>query len=626
METPQGFIAAFLLLLTMAVMEGVAVSAYRILSGAPAPSSCKGKSFYNYNSFIAAADSFPTFGGTGSSADARREVAAFLANVVDTSQEFCYIAQSNAQPSCNQSSSKYPCANGDRYYARGPLRLTGNYNYEAAGKYLKLDLLGNPDKVSENSTISFQTAIWLWTNGSKSHTAIVSGQGFAATVKALNSSACNDDAKLKSMVANYKAYCNYFGVDPGSNLGSCHSETTPWKTIPPRSRRKPESLNPILLGSIGGTALIFCLLLLICWLSARWRRRYSRAGEGEGEESRLVYFDYQMLREATKGFDARNKLGQGGFGEVYKGILRDGTPVAVKKLFPRQSSQAVVEFHTEIEAISGVLHRNILCLLGYCTHRQKRFLVYEFMPKRSLDIHLFGDRGIFLKWEARFQIITGIARGLAYLHEHSRVSVVHRDIKAGNILLDDNLHPKIADFGLAKLFPDDRTHITTNVGGTIGYMAPEYVVHGHLTQKADVYSYGVLVLEILTGRKCMDTRLPSPILLQWAWSLYERNENINIVDPKLEVQGMSENERGQVLRVVLIAFLCVQGLSSQRPSMSMVLTMLTGDSEILVAPSAPALIDCEHISVASSATPQTLSAAASSSTSHATMSNSMCPR
>lgn len=203
---------------------------------------------------------------------------------------------------------------------------------------------------------------------------------------------------------------------------------------------------------------------------------------------------------------------------------------------------------------------------------------------------------------------------------------MHRDIKAGNILLDDNLHPKIADFGLAKLFPDDRTHITTNVGGTIGYMAPEYVVHGHLTQKADVYSYGVLVLEILTGRKCMDTRLPSPILLQWAWSLYERNENINIVDPKLEVQGMSENERGQVLRVVLIAFLCVQGLSSQRPSMSMVLTMLTGDSEILVAPSAPALIDCEHISVASSATPQTLSAAASSSTSHATMSNSMCPR
>lgn len=622
MEIPLGLIAAFLFLLIMAVMEGVAVSAYRILAGAPAPSYCKGKSFYTYNSFIAAADSFPEF-GNGTSDEAKREVAAFLANVVDKSQEFCYIAQSNAQSFCNQSSSMYPCAKGKSYYARGPLGLTGNDNYGAAGNYLKLNLLGNPDKVSENSTISFQTAIWLWTHGSKSHTAIVSGKGFTATVKALNYTACNDRAKLNTMVENYKTYCNFFKVNPGSNLLSCDPDTA---TLPP-SRRNPESLNSILLGSIGGTALVSCLVLFICWLRVR-SRRYNRAGEGEGEreESRLVYFDYQMLREATKGFDSRNKLGQGGFGEVYKGILRDGTPIAVKKLFPRQSSQAVVEFHTEIEAISGVLHRNILRLLGYCSHRQKRFLVYEFMPNRSLDIHLFGERGIFLKWEARFQIITGIARGLAYLHEHSRVSVVHRDIKAANILLDDNLHPKIADFGLAKLFPDDRTHITTNVGGTIGYMAPEYVVHGHLTQKADVYSYGVLVLEILSGRKCMDSRLASPILLQWAWSLYERNESINIVDPKLELQGMFENEKEQVLRVVLIAFLCVQGVSSQRPSMSMVLTMLTGDSEILVAPSAPALIDCENISVASAAAPQAFSSSASSSTSHATMSNSMQPR
>lgn len=630
MEIPLGLIAAFLFLLIMAIMEGVAGSAYRILSGAPAPSYCKGKSFYTYDSFIAAADSFPEF-GNGTSDDAKREVAAFLANVVDKSQEFCYIAQSNAQSYCNQSSYIYPCVKAKRYYARGPLGLTGNENYGAAGNYLKLDLLGNPDKVSENSTISFQTAIWLWTHGSKSHNAIVSGKGFAETVKTLNYTACDDSAKLNTMVKNYKAYCNYLRVNPGSNLLSCYPDTPtlpPGKRNPPRSRRNPESLNSKLLGSIGGTALVSCLVLFICWLRVRWRRRYNRAGEGEGEreESRLVYFDYQMLREAIKGFEARNKIGQGGFGEVYKGILRDGTPVAVKKLFPRQSSQAVAEFHTEIEAISGVLHRNILRLLGYCTHRQKRFLVYEFMPNRSLDIHLFGERGIFLKWEGRFQIITGIARGLAYLHEHSRVSVVHRDIKAANILLDDNLHPKIADFGLAKLFPEDRSHITTNVGGTIGYMAPEYVVHGHLTQKADVYSYGVLVLEILSGRKCMDPRLASPILLQWAWSLYERNESINIVDPKLEVQGMFENQKEQVLRVVLIAFLCVQGVSSQRPSMSMVLTMLTGDSEILVVPSAPALIDSDHISVSSTAAPQAISSSGSSSTSHATMSNSMYPR
>lgn len=242
METPLCLITVFLVLLIMAVMEGAAVSDMRILSGAPAPSySCEGKGFYTYESFIAAANSFPAFGNTGSSNDSRMEVAAFLANVVDMSQEFCYVAPSNVQPSCNESSTNSSCANGDRYFARGPLRLTGNNNYEAAGKYLKLDLLGNPDKVSENSTISFQTAIWLWMNGSNSHTAIVHGQGFAATVKALNSSACDDHPKLKSMVNNYKAYCKYFGVSPGLNLENCLSETVTLpagKPIPPKKQRK----------------------------------------------------------------------------------------------------------------------------------------------------------------------------------------------------------------------------------------------------------------------------------------------------------------------------------------------------------------------------------------------------
>lgn len=184
------------------------------------------------------------------------------------------------------------------------------------------------------------------------------------------------------------------------------------------------------------------------------------------------------------------------------------------------------------------------------------------------------------------------------MHEHSRVCIVHRDIKPANILLDENLHPKIADFGMVKLFPEDKTHITTKVGGTIGYTAPEYAVHGHLTQKADVYSYGVVVLEIVSGRKCVDASLPSPILLKWAWSLYEKNESMNLADPKMELQGTSENEEmqiRQVLRVIHIAFLCVQGFSSQRPSMSNVLSMLSPDSEILLVPAAPALVDCEDI-------------------------------
>ncbi|XP_059065775.1 probable LRR receptor-like serine/threonine-protein kinase At1g56140 [Cryptomeria japonica] len=178
-------------------------------------------------------------------------------------------------------------------------------------------------------------------------------------------------------------------------------------------------------------------------------------------------YNYEVFQEATEGFCAANKLGQGGFAEVYKGTLKDGKEIVVKKLFVTQSTQAMEEFLTEIKIVSGFLHRNLIRLLGCCSKGQERFLVYEFMPNRSLDQHLFGEGGIHLKWIDRFKIITGTARGLVYLHEQSHFPIVHRDIKTPNILLDENLQPKIADFGLAKFFPEDKTHLTTRVGGTM---------------------------------------------------------------------------------------------------------------------------------------------------------------
>lgn len=328
MEIRPGLIGTVLLLLIMGKLEGGAGegssgpfslnSNYTkqifdwILSNASdaTPSYCEGKrNFYSYTSFIAAANSFQGFGTTRSSDVAAREVAAFLANVDYMTYGFCYINELNmvngdpykgdpyvGSAYCNLSSTIYPCAKGKSYYGRGPLQLSWNYNYGGAGKYLKLDFLQKPEMVSENATVSFQTAIWIWMKNSNSHTAIVSGQGFGATLKSLNSRACNDPAQLKSTVDNYKLYCNFFGVDTGSNLESCNSEAAASpgsKTIPPGIRRNSKSLFPVLLGIIGGTSVVLCFLLLFsCSMRARWRKTYLRAGEdiGGGEECTLFYF------------------------------------------------------------------------------------------------------------------------------------------------------------------------------------------------------------------------------------------------------------------------------------------------------------------------------------------------
>ncbi|XP_076959044.1 cold-responsive protein kinase 1-like isoform X2 [Bidens hawaiensis] len=284
-------------------------------------------------------------------------------------------------------------------------------------------------------------------------------------------------------------------------------------------------------------------------------------------------FSYKELRLATYNFDRSTKIGRGGFGIVYKGTLKDGTHVAVKTL-SAESKQGVREFLSEINTIANVRHRNLVELVGCCVEGSNRILVYEFEENGSLDQAVLGKRNHVteLDWEKRSNICIGTARGLAYLHEELKPHIVHRDIKASNILLDKDFTPKIGDFGLAKLFPDSITHISTKLAGTTGYLAPEYVLGGQLTLKADVYSFGVLVLEIISGRSSSLSSwgTDQKVLLEWAWGLYEEGRLLELVDEQLNTYPKDD-----VIKYIKVAFFCTQATATRRPNMSQVVDMLS---------------------------------------------------
>ncbi|KAF3450169.1 hypothetical protein FNV43_RR06249 [Rhamnella rubrinervis] len=287
-------------------------------------------------------------------------------------------------------------------------------------------------------------------------------------------------------------------------------------------------------------------------------------------------FSYAELKAATEDFSSSNKLGEGGFGPVYKGKLSDERVVAVKQLSV-ESHQGKRQFIAEIATISAVQHRNLVKLYGYCIKGNRRILVYEYLENKSVDQALFEKTDLHLDWHTRFNMCLGTARGLAYLHEESRPRIVHRDVKASNILLDAELCPKISDFGLAKLYDDKKTHISTRVAGTIGYLAPEYAMRGHLTEKADVFGFGVVALEILSGRQNSDNSLESEkiYLLEWAWTLHENKQSLGLVDPRL-----TEFDEDEATRIIGVALLCTQASPMMRPAMSRVVAMLTGDIEM----------------------------------------------
>ncbi|KAK9291117.1 hypothetical protein L1049_009304 [Liquidambar formosana] len=302
-----------------------------------------------------------------------------------------------------------------------------------------------------------------------------------------------------------------------------------------------------------------------------------RHGEQNFQNFRL--FSYDELKIATHGFRSSNKIGEGGFGSVYMGRLRDGSVVAIKMLSVElESMRGEREFISEIAALSIIKHENLVNLQGCCVEGACRLLVYDYMENNSLAYSLLGgeqNRTTF-SWETRRNISLGIARGLAYLHEEVEPHIVHRDIKASNILLDRDFTAKISDFGLSRLFPDNASHISTRVAGTLGYLAPEYAVSGHLTRKSDVYSFGVLLLEIISGRSVIkfDLEHGEHYLVQEAWEMYKSNNNLlQLVDPALKGDFPEEEAVG----FLKIGLLCVQEITRLRPRMSRAVKMLTNE-------------------------------------------------
>ncbi|XP_042407214.1 cold-responsive protein kinase 1-like [Zingiber officinale] len=309
-----------------------------------------------------------------------------------------------------------------------------------------------------------------------------------------------------------------------------------------------------------------------------------------GIESVTIY-TFKELTNATDGFNPANKIGEGGFGSVYKGRLRNGKAIAVKVL-SSESKQGAREFLTEITAISGIIHDNLVKLYGCCVEGSHRILVYNYLENNSLAKFLLASNrnNIYFNWRSTVKICVGVARGLAFLHEEVQPHIVHRDIKASNILLDKDLTPKIADFGLAKLLPANITHVSTRVAGTIGYLAPEYAIRGQVTRKADIYSYGILLLEIVSGRCNTNARLPyqdqnllertpgitNGLLVLQTWALYESGKLLDIIDTSLT----DELDAEEACKFLKVGLLCAQEDMKLRPSMSTVVSMLTGKMDV----------------------------------------------
>ncbi|XP_074279253.1 putative serine/threonine-protein kinase At1g01540 [Silene latifolia] len=288
------------------------------------------------------------------------------------------------------------------------------------------------------------------------------------------------------------------------------------------------------------------------------------------------WYSLREIEECTNGFDDGNVIGEGGYGIVYHGVLEDHTHVAVKSLLNNRG-QAEKEFKVEVEAIGRVRHKNLVRLLGYCAEGAHRILVYEYVDNGNIEQWLHGDVGPLspITWDARINILVGTAKGLTYLHEGLEPKVVHRDIKSSNILVDKQWNPKVSDFGLAKLLGSDLNYVTTRVMGTFGYVAPEYASSGMLNERSDVYSFGILVMEIISGRNPVDySRPPGEVkLVDWVKQMVSTRNTEGIIDPKLAEKPSSR----ALKRVLLVALRCVDPNAQKRPKMGQVVHMLEAE-------------------------------------------------
>ncbi|KAL5100901.1 hypothetical protein RYX36_005228 [Vicia faba] len=325
------------------------------------------------------------------------------------------------------------------------------------------------------------------------------------------------------------------------------------------------------------------LLVLLIFVGCYGKRRVTRQRrrtmlkENFGDELKTLeslQFKFVTIQAATNKFSKENQIGKGGFGVVYKGVLSDGQEIAVKKL-SINSGQGSIEFQNEILLIAKLQHVNLVTLLGFCLEEREKMLIYDYVSNKSLDYFLFDHKKHrVLDWFERYKIIGGIARGILYLHEYSRLKVIHRDLKSSNILLDDNMNPKISDFGLARIVTIDQELGRTNrIVGTYGYMAPEYAMHGQFSEKSDVFSFGVIIIEIISGK-----RNARPIasddfddLLSMAWTKWRTETPLELLDPVLK-DSYSDNE---VIKCVQIGLLCVQESPLDRPTMAQVVSYLS---------------------------------------------------
>ncbi|KAE8714935.1 G-type lectin S-receptor-like serine/threonine-protein kinase RKS1 [Hibiscus syriacus] len=351
----------------------------------------------------------------------------------------------------------------------------------------------------------------------------------------------------------------------------------------------------VLAVAIVSSAFVFLILFAFLRCSVQRQRKAERTREGQnifsfttfedssGEKEmddstkngEVPYFDLSTIAAATNNFSSDNKLGQGGFGPVYKGVLYNGKEIAVKRLL-NSSGQGLQDFKNEILLIAKLQHRNLVRMLGCCIQGEEKMLIYE--SKISM-----------LDWKKRFEIICGIARGMLYLHQDSRLRIIHRDLKASNVLLDATMNPKISDFSMARIFGEDQTEgDTKRVVGTYGYMSPEYAMQGHFSIKSDVYSFGVLLLEIITGKRISSYFPDSPSLnlVGHVWELWKEDKAMEVVDPALGDSYSTD----EILNCIQIGLLCVQEHATHRPTMAVVVSMLSNEAT-LPSPEQPAFIE-----------------------------------
>lgn len=358
---------------------------------------------------------------------------------------------------------------------------------------------------------------------------------------------------------------------------------------------------------LGVLIAVGCLLLiggvLFLWLNMKKKKRKREQGrdiavielgsnsrlDSISESTTLVRFKFDEIKKATKNFSRDSIIGRGGYGNVYKGILTDGSEVALKR-FKNCSAAGDATFAHEVEVIASVRHVNLVALRGYCTattpfEGHQRIIVCDLMKNGSLHDHLFGSFEKKMSWPLRQMIALGTARGLAYLHYGAQPGIIHRDIKASNILLDERFEAKVADFGLAKFTPEGMTHMSTRVAGTMGYVAPEYALYGQLTERSDVYSFGVVLLELLSGKKALmasDDSQPA-LVTDWAWSLVRKGRTLDVIEAGMPELGAPE----VVEKYVLVAVLCSHPQLYARPTMDQVVKMLETDLSVPSIPERP---------------------------------------